>query len=252
MYWTELRGPPCTRHRMRPRTSESIRALVAAGADVEVRTERTYHSLGGETPLHIAVRSGASAGVVKALLGSGADVDALDDNGFSPMHGLHNASEEVVRVLLDAGGKVKTRSPRQTTVRHLQTTVLHSAAGARPGVIRRLLEAGADVAARDYRGATPLHRVAEESDHLETVELLLAAGADPTARDRADATPLHRARGGRSGPAVFRALLDAGANVDARDHSGRTALFYAAENPRNPAALRTLLKAGRGYRSMRR
>ena len=215
-----------------------IKALIAGGAQLDVGTAAMIpDDAGGETPLHLAVRSGAAPAAVETLLAAGADVSALDGYGWTPMHGLQKAEAEVVELLLNAGGAVDSRGGGRATV-------LQHAAGAEPAVIRRLIEAGADVHARDQNGETALHSIAEASKGAAAVGLLLAAGADPLVRDRLDATPLHAAVRGNGSPSLLRALLDAGAALEARDYDGRTPLFYAAQNVPNPEAFRTLLALG--------
>ena len=47
--------------------ADVIEALLAAGADLEARTSLHWHYAGGETPLHIAVRTGAPPGAIADL-----------------------------------------------------------------------------------------------------------------------------------------------------------------------------------------
>jgi hypothetical protein len=53
--------------------------LLKKGADIEARDEK------GMTPLHIALMVGHTE-MVKFLLEKGADVNARDDNGWTPLH----------------------------------------------------------------------------------------------------------------------------------------------------------------------
>jgi len=76
---------------------EAIGALVDAGADVEARNED------GRTPLHLAARQGHSE-VIRALADVGADVDAAAGKGARPLHlAAWQGHPEAVRALLDAG-----------------------------------------------------------------------------------------------------------------------------------------------------
>ena len=201
-------------HAVRKNELPIIEVLLNAGADVDAR------DTAGDTPLHEA-RS-ADPTIVRTLLAAGADVNALNRDLDTPLHewARFNSDQSVVlaQILIDAGADVKARQ------RH-DDTALHFAArrDALP-VIEVLLEAGADVDARNYYGETPLHEAASVYPNLAAIEALIAAGADPQARNAAGETPLHRARN----PAVIEVLLATGADVDARDNEGETPLHEAA------------------------
>ena len=158
-----------------PDRQEAERQKLEAGADPNARDEN------GDTPLHRAVLWG-DAGAIAPLLEAGADPNARDENGDTPLH------KAVFQGHADA--------------------------------IAALLEAGADPEARDRYGRTPLHRVAGYG-HAGVIAALLEAGADPTARSEDGDTPLHEAAWNGQADAIT-ALLDAGADPKARDDDGDT------------------------------
>ena len=216
-----------------------------------------------------------------ACLGEGADVNARDDYGNTPLlfatlveaGGTDGTpvseGPEVVALLLEAGAEVNARNG-------FGVTPLFNAVGGRQGynvpaealrtevppIVSLLLEAGADVDAAfrggDFgdiaavpnfnRGTTPLHRAAA-LETPETVVLLLEAGADVHARDRAGNTPLLLAGlGGFGNPAVLEALLEAGADVRDRDRyeTGVLQRAISEELPDNQVTdvVRRLLEVG--------
>ena len=70
---------------------QTVRVLLAAGANASAAAWLTR-----ATPLHLAARAGATDGVLRALVGAGADVHARDWHGRSPLH------------VASAGGHVET------------------------------------------------------------------------------------------------------------------------------------------------
>ena len=57
-----------------------VTALVNAGADLEARDES------GLTPLHVAAGGSAVPAVVTALVNAGADLEARTESGLTPLH----------------------------------------------------------------------------------------------------------------------------------------------------------------------
>src|SRR5262249_59736229 len=79
---------------------EKTRLLVAAGANVRVRTAL------GNTPLVLAARRAGNSRTVQLLLEHGADATERNDTGVSPvLSAAASGDVETVRLLLDAGAK---------------------------------------------------------------------------------------------------------------------------------------------------
>ena len=198
------------------------RLLVERGADLKVR------SPAGGFPIHSAVQPPKDPGFVRFLLEQGADPNATDQRGRTPIfYAATNGGQEapaVVAELVKGGADVMARAPDGQTP-------LHAAAQWGPAAgVQVLLDNGAQVDAVDSEGRTPL-QVVDMSEAPAKTALLLKAGADIHARDAQGATPLHAAAGrGRSQEAA-KALLDAGADVNATDKEGRTPLDIAVNPP---------------------
>ena len=146
----------------------------------------------------------ASVEDVTACLKAGADPEAQDEDGWTPLH--------------------------------------HIARGiGNPSLVAVLVQAGADPNARTRHGWTPLHGAAlstantMEITHPDFITALIKAGADPNARDASGETPLFSAGSfGAKNPAVIAALVQAGADPGV---GMKTARHRCTGRPRPPPIL---------------
>jgi truncated hemoglobin YjbI len=141
--------------------------------------------LRGQTLLHDAAMVG-EAGLAAVLIRSGADPDAKEVEGHTPLY--RASTGEVARVLLAAGAAPDiTSGPTRGTALH------QAACRGYVSVVQALLDHGATIEARDAKRQTPLRR-AVNCRQIEIVRLLVRHGADPHAADRRGVTPLSVAR----------------------------------------------------------
>ncbi|KDQ08740.1 hypothetical protein BOTBODRAFT_118274 [Botryobasidium botryosum FD-172 SS1] len=165
---------------------------------------------------------------IKYLIEAGANVNALDEDGRTPLatyllHSLAVPDVRVVQVLLEAG-----TDPNCGLCLDWSLSKQHPS----PEVVRLLIRYGADVHKVHSDGQTPLHALCR-GDAVDQADVLFAIlldlGVDTNAKDKDGRTPLHMAcdqsrRPRGVIPSLIKLLVTAGVEVNAADNSGSTPL----------------------------
>jgi ankyrin repeat protein len=209
-------------------TLETLTLLIKSGADVNAINRR------GSTPLHWSVTDAAK---VRLLLSHGAGVNTKQADGRTPLYlaAMLGNGHSILRLLLahDADPNLRTAGGR--------TPLMAAAARGDVEAMRLLLDAKAEVDRTDSAGETAL-MVAASRGSVPAVQLLLDRGADARARTKRSETALGNA--GTTGNAdVVRLLLERGAEVNVRNIRGYSPLMLAASSDTVPAAVVKLLLA---------
>lgn len=181
-----------------PDLAVESRGQVVSTTIASVEPPKTQYA----TELFAAVGAG-DFDEVKRLLATGADVNAHDKFGATPLelsvNGLYHPDEAdpIVQALIEGGAELDA------------TTTPDFSEGS--------------------GGCTALMQAAHEG-HTSQVKLLLAAGADPNVVSTAGWTALTFAtHAGAGAPEKLLVLLEAGADFSVRDRDGKTALDWARE-----------------------
>lgn len=156
---------------------ETVKVLINNGANPNAKDSRST------TPLHVAAYCNMED-IAEFLISSGADVNAVDDEGETPL--MYAASQcsttEIAEVLLGRGAYLNRPGHSSSPLR---TAIWHE----RVEFSKFLLEKGADVNEKDDKGWTALHSAAYKGS-TKGVSLLLGYGATVNAETEKNLTPL--------------------------------------------------------------
>jgi ankyrin repeat protein len=183
--------------------AELVDRLVAAGADVNARNDY------GATPLSQAAVVG-NVRVIRRLLSAGADVESANADGQTALMVLARSSNvEAAKLLLKRGAKVDSREAWRE-----QTALMWAAAEGQPAMVKLLIEQGADVNARSKANNWERQVTAEPRNQARP-----AGGFTPL---------LYAAR--RGCLECAQRLVNAGADMNGVDPEGVSPLLLATLN----------------------
>ncbi|XP_027027080.2 CARD- and ANK-domain containing inflammasome adapter protein [Tachysurus fulvidraco] len=191
-----------------------VTALIDSGADINACNDLGY------TPLLLATEL-SNLEVFKVLVSNKAELDKRLPNQMSALHlAIQSGSMPITEILLDMGMDPNIIGPKEQMPLHLGAVHNH------PALMALLLHNGAQINAVTQEGFTALH-LASQSGHKEVVSQLLEEKADVHVQDRQARTALHWAAV-RGYVAIVKLLLFVGSNTNAAEKERKTPLHLAA------------------------
>ena len=209
-----------------------------------------------QSPIANLIQNGERAAALEAIHARGADVNATQGDGTTPLHwAVYKVDRELVAELLDHGAKP------DVTNKYGSSPLAEAAKLGDLEPVRQLLDAGANVESPNADGQTAL-MLAARIGSLDVAKLLVERGADVNAKEAwRDQTALIWAVDNNF-PELTQFLIDSGADVGARASAndwdsqitaepraqyrpvgGLTVLLYAARSGCT-RCVRSLLAAG--------
>lgn len=224
-------------------------------ADINTRNEA------GETPLQVAMRTGATDEIILKLLAAKADPIASSNNSYTPLGtAIHSQySDEVLTVMIKRARTVNWREYDHKSLLQIAISenssnkVILALIGRRANplpdqnkldkqpllralekkrdisIIRSLIKAGADTQSQDDTGRMSLHYAIKYCSEYEIIKEILLDCKSPNIKDFEGESPLHYAVTQGSDSDVIKLLLRNEARILVWDRKGQTPFDYALQ-----------------------
>mgnify|MGYP001187742189 CR=1 FL=1 len=213
------------------------------GANINYKTERNtpftknYH-LKEATPIFYAIRD-YDEKVFTFLVKNGADVNAQDENGNTPLHLLTNTIRNIasIKLLVEKGASINIKNKEGINAFSKAIELARYRNIDNEQTINFLIEQGADVNTEDENKVTPLMKIISIGEtqelNLELIKKIITNGANIDAYDKNGKTALHYAMEQKSryeNRKLIKLLIEKGADVNVKDNKGNTPLTLATKN----------------------
>ena len=198
---------------------EVIQLLLTKGADANAK------DTDGDTPLFYAAGYSHDISILKKLITFGADIHYKTNEGFSLLHcAAMNKHIEVLKYVLSLGFYVDLADNDGCTA--LCWAVSRNS---NIQILKSLISIGADIYHKTNDGKSLLH-LTEFNEHLEIIEYVLSLGFDVNATDNNGWTVLLSAAGSNRNVEVLKKFIALGANIYHKTNEGYSLLHCAAIN----------------------
>lgn len=208
---------------------EMARYLIEKGADVNIASTGEYTI--GKTALHAVARKPGAGAVIKLLVKKGANINALDDDGWSPLHEAVMTAHDNIIPLLELGADptgVRTlwdesRQPMLFFAIEQKCSETQLIA-----LIDAIVAYDADVYNNwnDGYGNTGLHYVMEQELTLPVLRKLIKVNGGVDTENNLQQTPVFKANNTEK----ILMLVDLGAKLNLVDSYGKTPIDYYIES----------------------
>ena len=216
---------------------ELVGLLIQEGADVNARDED------GESPLHGAMARSDNYNVARTLIENGADLSSKAVDGKTPFHNIFN--DTISHVLMrDDWLENMLPDSEAMSITHF----LAWSSKSTPEIFQRgHLYDDADLLSADSFGRTCLHFAASRGN-LGVLSYLVrrVSSEDVEKKDIQGRTPFHYAAESSRAAGVIDTLVGRGCNIYAVDNTGRTALHWAARRNNFKAVKKLIAIVGGG------
>ena len=199
---------------------ELVRLLIQEGADVNAQDED------GESPLHSAMATSDNYDIARTLIENGADVSSKAVDGKTPFHHIFNNTISHVLMRDDWLENMLPDSEAMSI-----THFLAWSSKSTPKIFQRgYLYDDADLLSADSMGGRTCLHFAASRGNLGVLSYLVTrvSSEDVEKRDIQGRTPFHYAAESSRAVGVIDILVGKGCNIYAVDDTGRTALHWAA------------------------
>lgn len=202
-----------------------VAKLLTHNASVYARNSRN------ETALHTAVirNDDRALKAVTLLIQKNAEIDATDNDGYTPLHhAIDDSTFEVFSKLIAHGANVNAKTNRGSTPLHI---LAYFSDGPILESVNLLIKKNVKIDTKDSDGQTPLH-IAASFSTFEVIEKLIAHGANINIKDHLGNTLLHQATLRRDDHAmkIVDLLIQKKLTVNAKNNTGNTPFLHASGN----------------------